>query len=99
MECEIFFDSGAVDARRAAGPPRSIHGGSNLQSGGGWEGIASGGDPLFYAVMLLCDHTLRPLAGPKHWPQDGAPGGMRWGMSQDRVAAPKTRCYRPRERS
>ena len=28
-----------------AGPPRSIHGGSNLQSGGGWEGIASGGDP------------------------------------------------------
>jgi hypothetical protein len=52
-----------------------------------------------YAVMLLCDHTLRPLAGPKHWPQDGAPGGMRWGMSQYRVAAPKTRCYRPRERS
>ena len=40
--------------------------------------------------MLLCDHTLRPLAGPKHWPQDGAPGGMRWGMSQDRVAAPST---------
>ena len=45
-----------------------------------------------------CDHTLCRLAGPKHWPQDGAPGGMRWGMAQDRVAAPQTRCYRPRER-
>ena len=49
--------------------------------------------------LFCCDHTLRPLSGPKHWPQGGVPGGMRWGMAQDRVAAPQTRRYRPRERS